>query len=150
MTTENASELTMPRFRLLIVTNAAAAGPASLPPVVRFLIQAASVRFVVSPRLTTPLQWLETDIDGATVQARTRLDAVLGHFGSDLAPISGAIGDDTLLLAIDDAINDFGPDHLLIGLRDHERDGQQERHLLDKVRRRFHMPLTVFEVDEAG
>ena len=148
MTGESTSAMTMPAFRLLIVTDAVAARAASLPPTVRFLIEAASNRFVVSPRLTTPLQWLESDIDEASVRARKRLDAVLDHFASGPAPINGALGNDTLLSAIDDAIYDFEPDHLLIGLRAHERGSLQERHLLEPVRRRFHIPLTVFEVDE--
>ncbi len=72
----------------------------------------------------------------------------MDHFASGPAPIQGALGNDTLISAIDDAVYDFKPDHLLIGLRAHDRDSLQERHLLEPVRRRFHIPLTVFEVDE--
>lgn len=150
MTTEDTPAMTMPRFRLLIVTNAVAPGADSLPPMVRFLIDSASDRFVVSPRLTSPLEWLESDIDRATVQAQSRLNTVLGHFASGSAPIAGTVGDETLISAIDDAVNDFEPDHLLIGLRAHDKDGRQERHLLEGVRRRFRIPLTIFEVDEAS
>jgi hypothetical protein len=140
----------VPSFRLLIVTDAVAADPASLPPIVRFLIEAASDRFVVSPRLTNPFEWLESDIDKATTQAEQRLGAVLAHFDSGPAPLDGAVGDETLLLAIDDAMHDFRPDHLIMGMRTHDHDSWQERHLIEKIRRRFHVPLTVFEIDEQG
>jgi hypothetical protein len=42
----------VPSLRLLIVTDAVAADPGSLPPIVRFLIETASDRFVGSPRGT--------------------------------------------------------------------------------------------------
>jgi hypothetical protein len=148
MTTEGS--VTTVDFRLLIVTNAVAAEVSSLPLSVRLLIEAASSRFVVSPLLTSPLEWLESDIDRATVGARERLEAVLGHFASGSAPIDGALGNDTFLSAIDDAVHDFAPDHLLIGLRARGHDSLQERRFLKSVRRRFSIPLTVFEVDERG
>jgi hypothetical protein len=140
----------IPSLRLLIVTDAVTAGPASLPPVVRFLIETASDRFVVSPRLTSPFEWLESDIDKATTQAEHRLRAVLTHFQSDPAPLDGTVGDETLRLAIEDAMNDFKPDHLIIGMRTHHHESWQERHLIQNVRHRFHVPLTVFEIDDRG
>jgi hypothetical protein len=50
MTDAAESTAVVPSLRLLIVTDAVAADPASLPPIVRFLIETASDRFVVSPR----------------------------------------------------------------------------------------------------
>lgn len=137
-------------LRVLIVSDAVAADPASLPPIVRFLIETASDRFVVSPRLTNPFEWLESDIDKATTQAEKRLRTVLAHFESGRAPLDGAVGDETLRLAIEDAMNDFKPDHLIIGIRTHDHDSWQERHLIENVRNRFHVPLTVFEIDDHG
>jgi hypothetical protein len=139
-----------PSLRLLIVTDAVAADPDSLPPIVRLLIETASDRFVVSPRLTNPFEWLESDIDKATTQAEKRLRTVLTHFASGPAPLDGTVGDETLRLAVEDAMNDFKPDHLIIGIRTHDRDSWQERHLIENVRHRFHVPLTVFEIDDEG
>ena len=139
-----------PSLRLLIVTDAVAADPASLPPIIRYLIDTASDRFVVSPRLTNPFQWLESDIDKATAEAEKRLSAVLTHFETDPAPLDGTVGDETLLLAVEDAMNDFRPDHVIIGIRTRHHDSWQERHLIEKVRHRFHVPLTVFEIDDQG
>jgi hypothetical protein len=150
MTDASKSPAAIPSLRLLIVTDAVAADPASLPPVVRFLIETASDRFVVSPRLTNPFEWLESDIDKATTQAEKRLRTVLTHFQSGLAPLDGTVGDETLRLAIEDAMNDFRPDHLIIGIRTDDHDSWQERHLIENVRHRFHVPLTVFELDDQG
>ena len=46
-------------------------------------------------------------------------------------------------LAFEDAIRDFAPDHLLIGLRA-GHSGWQERGLLDRLQERFGLPMTVF------
>jgi hypothetical protein len=42
--------------------------------------------------------------------------------------------------AFEDAIADFQPDHVLIGLRGPEKSGWQERGLVDKVLERFGLP----------
>ncbi len=64
-----------PNLRLLIATGAAAVDAAALPPLVRFLIEAASDRFVVTSQLPGALHWLVSDIDGATHEADGRLEA---------------------------------------------------------------------------
>jgi hypothetical protein len=64
----------------------------------------------------------------------------------EAAKAEGAVGADDPLLAFEDAIRRFGPDHLLIGLRSQEHAGWQERGLLDQVIERFRIPLTVFQL----
>ncbi len=63
--------------------------------------------------------------------------------GSDA---EGAVGADDPLLAFQDAIDRFSPDHVLIGLRPDDKSGWQERGLLDQVQERFGLPMTVFTV----
>jgi hypothetical protein len=48
--------------------------------------------------------------------------------------------------SIEDAVDGFGPDHLLIGLRAGEKAGWQEKGLLDDIERRFAIPMTVFQL----
>jgi hypothetical protein len=50
------------------------------------------------------------------------------------------------LLAFEDAITEFAPDHLLIALRPQQRAGWQERGLLDQVLERFEIPVTAFQL----
>jgi hypothetical protein len=44
----------------------------------------------------------------------------------------------------------FRPDHILIALRASDHSAWQERHLVDRVREAFHIPITVFEIDRLG
>jgi hypothetical protein len=64
--------------------------------------------------------------------------------------VEGRVGDETPLTAFDDAVDDFRPDHILIALRSSEHAGWQERGLLDNVRERFRLPITVFEIGAEG
>src|SRR3954470_17004375 len=132
--------------RLLIVVGGAAASPADVPPSVRALIDSAETIRVVAPRLPGPLQWLVSDTDKATEQADQRLQAVLGHLDDLGVQAQGEIGADDPLLAFEDAVQDFSPDHLLIALRSQDRAGWQERGLLERLQDRFAIPLTVFQL----
>jgi hypothetical protein len=71
---------------------------------------------------------------------------VLGQLDEMGARATGRVGADDPLTALEDAIRDFGPDHLLIGLRPEDQAGWQERGLIDRVQERFGIPTTVFEV----
>jgi hypothetical protein len=137
--------------RLLIATGEAAASERELPPLIRALIDSASEILVISPVLIGRLQWLASDTDQARYEADERLSTVLGHIDT-LAPeaaVRGQVGDDTPFTAFSDAIRDFLPDHILIGLRGGDHSGWQERGLLGEIKE-FGIPLTVFELDRAG
>jgi hypothetical protein len=133
-------------LRLLIAAGEVAAGPEELPRSIRSLIDAADDILVVAPRLPGRWEWLSSATDRATEQADERLQTVLGHLEEIGAEAKGAVGADDPLLAFEDAIRQFSPDHILIALRSEERAGWQERDLLDQVLERFGLPLTVFQV----
>jgi len=138
--------------RLLIATGEAAASVDELPPPVRGLVESASEILVISPVLVSRLRWLTSDTDRARYEADERLGIVLGHVEA-IAPEAEArarIGDETPLTAFDDAVREFQPDRILIALRSADHDAWQERNLVDEIRRRFHVPITVFEIDRAG
>lgn len=54
------------------------------------------------------------------------------------------------MTAFDDAVRDFRPDHVLVALRAWEHADWQERDLVDAVRERYRLPVTVFEIDPEG
>jgi hypothetical protein len=138
--------------RLLIATGEAAASLEELPSLIRALVQSASEIVVVTPMLVSGLQWLASDSDRARYEADERLASVLGHV-EDVAPgasVRGEVGDDTPMTALDDVMRQFRPDHILIALRSSDHDAWQEQGLLDDIRRAFHIPMTVFEIDQAG
>jgi hypothetical protein len=138
------------RRRLLVATGAAVAEIDELPPLVRGLIDAASDVLVITPILPGGLQWLASDTDRARHEADERLATVLGHMEAMDVQVEGRVGDETPLTAFDDAVAEFRPDHILIALRSSENAGWQEWGLLDKVRERFRLPVTVFEIGPEG
>jgi hypothetical protein len=134
--------------RLLVAAGAAVADVSTLPALVRGLLDAASDILVVTPVLPGRLEWLASDTDRARYEADARLEAVLGQFEELELPAAGRAGDETPLTALDDAVRSFAPDHILIALRGAQDADWQERGLVDQVRRRFGLPVTVFVVEE--
>jgi hypothetical protein len=132
--------------RLLIAAGEAATTPAQLPFGVRSLIDSADAIMVIAPRLPGRLDWITSDTDRATELADERLRVVLGQLNESGSPARGRVAADDPLLAFEDAIRDFAPDHLLIGLRRGDRAGWQERGLLDQIQERFAIPMTVFQL----
>jgi len=132
--------------RLLIVSGGAASDLEQLPPSVRLLIDGAEELLVVSPTLPSRLAWLASDTDRTREVADERLGAVVGQLESTGASVEGAVGADDPLLAFEDAIADFHPQHILIALRSSEESGWQERGLIEAVGERFGLPLTVFRI----
>jgi hypothetical protein len=136
--------------RLLVATGAAVADVEELPSLVRGLLNAASDVLVITPILPGVLQWLVSDTDRARHEADERLNTVLGHLAELDVPAEGRVGDETPLTAFEDAVRDFEPDHILIALRSGEDAGWQERGLVDQIRARFRIPITIFEIGPAG
>ena len=132
--------------RLLIVTGGAASDLGEIPTSARLLIDAADEILVVAPTLPTRIAWLASDTDKTREIADQRLQAVLSQISEAGAPAEGVVGADDPLLAFEDAVADFDPDHILIALRGPEDSGWQENGLPEKVFERFGLPLTVFRV----
>jgi len=134
--------------RLLIAVGEAAGSADELPAGVRAVIESADEIMVIAPRLPGRLDWLMSDTDKATAQADARLAAVLGQLDEAGRAVSGRIGADEPMLAFEDAVREFSPDHLLIALRRSDRAGWQEQGLLEGLLERFGLALTVFEIGE--
>jgi len=136
--------------RLLVVADAAIADVDELPPLVRGVIDGAGELYVVTPTLPGRLDWLASHTNPARHAADERLDRVLGQLRSIGTEADGRTGDEDILTAFADAVEEFRPDHLLIALRDSDQANWQERGLIARVRERFDRPLTIFSLDEQG
>jgi hypothetical protein len=139
-----------PIQRLLMVADSAVADTDELPPSVRALLAEADEVYVVTPSLPGRLAWLTDDVDQPRHRADERLATVLRHMRTIGAQVRGRIGDDTMLVAFDDAVADFQPDHILIGLLSADHANWQERGLIQQVRERFGLPLTTYVIDRRG
>jgi hypothetical protein len=132
--------------RLLIAVGEAIRSADELPAGVRALIDTADDIMVIAPRLPGRLDWLTSDTDRATAKADERLGEVLGQLDEAGRPARGRIGADDPMLAFEDAVREFVPDHLLIALRRADRAGWQEQGLLEELLERFELALTVFAI----
>ena len=134
--------------RLLIAAGEVASDARDLPFGVQQLISSSEEVLVIAPTLMSRFEWLASATDNAREHADERLKLVLGQVSELGARAEGAVAADDPLLAFEDAVGDFAPDHILIGLRSGDRAGWQERGLLDKVVDGFGLPVTVFELPQ--
>jgi lactam utilization protein B len=114
------------------------------------MIDAAAEVYVITPSLPGRLDWLTDAVDRSRHLADERLDSVLGHVRALGAHASGRRGDDVTLTAFADAVAEFQPDHILIGLRSSEHANWQERGLIEHVSERFGLPVTSYAIDCGG
>ena len=134
--------------RLLVVAGSAASNLGKVPFGARTLIDGASEILVVAPALPSRLAWLASDTDRTREVADERLGAVLEQLEDTGTPVEGTVGADDPLLAFEDAVADFHPDHILIALRGPDQSGWQERGLIEQVFERFGLPVTAFKVGD--
>jgi hypothetical protein len=132
--------------RLLVAVGAAAENPDQIPSGVRLLLEQAEEILVISPALPDRLHWLVSDTDKARSAADERLATVLGHLDEIGQGAQGEVGADDPVLAFTDAVDEFHPDHILIGLRGSAEADWQEHGLIEKIFERFRLPVTVFSI----
>jgi hypothetical protein len=132
--------------RLLIAVGAAAESAEQVPEGVRALVDHADEILVIAPALPDRIHWLVSDTDKARIGADERLGTVLGQLEQIGHEAKGTVGADDPLLAFDDAIEEFKPDHVLIAIRGPGEADWQEHGLVDRILERFGLPVTVFPV----
>jgi hypothetical protein len=134
-------------MKLLIAAGEAASELSELPGGIRALLDRAEGILVIAPTLPDRLRWLSSDTDKTRALADERLATVLSQLEDVDKEAAGAVGSDDPLVAFEDAIRDFAPDHILIALRPPSKAGWQERDLVEQVISRFGLPVTAFVVD---
>ena len=132
--------------RLLIAAGESVTETSELPFGVRVLLDAADEILVIAPTLPSRFEWLASAIDKAEERADERLEAVLGQLSDLGAEAAGQVGADDPLLAFEDAIRQFSPDHILIALRCGGGSWMAGARPLDALHERFGLPLTTFLV----
>jgi hypothetical protein len=141
-----------PARRVLVLTNEDLAEANEVPEAIRPLVGQAEEIFVIAPTLTTWLQWVATDIDGARVAADQRLHTVFDHMHADgLRPV-GTVGAENQLVAIADALAEFDADLIVLRLHAPEggRESWHEHGIAARVRSHFDLPTKAFFFDDEG
>ena len=138
--------------RVLVVSNEELAEANEVPDEIRPLLDAAEEIYVIAPTLTSWLQWVASDVDGARVTADERLRRVFDHMHADGLQPRGSVGDEDQVVAIADALTDFDAD--LIVLRLHNPgsadESWHEHEIVERVRSYFGVPTVAFFFDEEG
>ena len=132
--------------RLLIGAGATGDGLAELPADIRNLIDSSEEILVMSPALPSRLEWLASDTDKTREKADERLMDLMGQLDDDDTEVKGTVGADDPMLAFEEAVAEFNPDHILVVLRPDERSGWQESGLVDALVDRFDVPVTSFKL----
>lgn len=136
----------MPIQRLLIGAGAAQDHFSEIPEGVRLLIDSAEEILVMAPALPSRLEWLASDTDKTRERADERLREVVSQLDDTDSEVKGTVGADDPILAFEEAVAEFPPDHILLALRSGERSGWQENGLIDEVIDRFGVPVTSFKI----
>lgn len=132
--------------KLLIGAGAAVDDVGELPGEARGLIDEAEEILVMAPELPSRLQWLASDTDKTREKADERMHEVVRELDEPDTHVKGTVGADDPMLAFEEAVAEFGPDHILVVLRPEGRSGWQEDGLIEQLRQRFDLPVTSFRL----
>jgi hypothetical protein len=138
-------------FRLLVIAAHTVAGPQLRDQIAdRVSGREATVR-VVSPALTdSALKHAMGDVDEAIEAAGKRLEESLDEVRRAGVEATGAVGDSDPLLAIEDALQSFPADEILILTHDTDGGRWLEDDAFERARRKFEPPITHVVVEDAG
>jgi hypothetical protein len=154
---DHASEIASERVamqRLLIVAAAEATGPDVREAVAERIRGGVSEIRIVAPSLTeSVLERTMGDVDDAIAAAQGRLDRVLEEIrgleglGEPEAITSGAVGDTDVRLAIQDALQTFDADEILIVAHEDDPFAQEHEGIAD-AQKSFEPPMTLLYVTQ--
>jgi hypothetical protein len=106
---------------------------------------------LVAPAMTeSPFQHAMGDVDDARHAADERLEPMVEGLRSGNGDITAAVGDSDPVVAIEDALQTFPADEILIVTRGGGDEGWLEGDLFERARRKFEPPLTHAVVAGAG
>lgn len=123
-----------------------------IPEPLRPFIDHADDVYVVAPMLSTRAGSPSDRIDSAHATAEERLQTVSDHMCTCGFRAHGRAAEDDPLTAIDEALNEFQPDLILVRLNapSSEHRSLPERRLAEQVRAHFGLPAIAFFLDNQG
>jgi GABA permease len=130
--------------RILVVANQTVEGPELLDEIRNRARGRRRVELlVVSPSLSvTRLQRLAGDVDDARDEAEGRLRRSVATLERAGYAVRGRTGDEDPLMAVEDALREFGADEVIVSTLPPETSRWLERGLVGQVRERVDVPVT--------
>lgn len=104
---------------------------------------------VVAPALNGPARFWMSDVDGAIARAEEVQEETVDRMDADGLDAAGDTGESDPLLAIQDALQTFAADEIVVFTH---QDGQRNwlaEDVLDEARRRFDPPVRHMLVEDA-
>ncbi len=136
--------------RTLVVANEATVGAEMRDALLRHLGGGLGQVFVVAPALSdSALKHTLGDVDGAIAPAEDRLRRTLEELHNAGIEANGEVGDADPMLAINDEIQKFHPDRILVVAHRDEDGAFAERGLLEQAQRDLDLPVVELVVDHA-
>jgi GABA permease len=130
-----------PVDRLLAVANETLAGPDLLRAIDELVAPGGEVR-VICPALVSRARFWTSDLGAGLVDASGRLARSLDALHHRGLLATGGVGDADPLLAIEDALQQFAAEHLLISTHPPHRSTWLERSVVERAQLRFGLPVT--------
>jgi GABA permease len=139
------------RRRILVIANETVGGEALLQELQNRARGHNSEILVVTPALPgSRAQHWASDTDGATEQARQRMELSVLEIERLGLRARGEIGDSDPNIAIEDALRVFPADEIVISTHPAERSHWLERGVVERAREEIELPVTHVVVDLAA
>jgi hypothetical protein len=136
--------------RILVVADEAVAGAELRDRLVEHLGEGTGSVFVVAPALVdSGLKHTLGDVDGAIEPAEERLKQTLEELHGAGIEATGEVGDSDPMVAIQDEIQKFQPDQVLLVAHGATDSAFAERGLLEQAQRDLDLPVVELVVDRA-
>lgn len=90
------------------------------------------------------------DVDGPAVEARERLDRILGDLRSRGFAVSGTVGDGDPMVAVGDGLAEFAADEIVVVSHVDSEIEHAEKDLWQRLSTDFHPPVTLLKVGQTG
>jgi GABA permease len=135
---------------LLVVANETVEGTVLVETVRDVALSRDADVLVVAPALNTRLRHWMSDSDGAHAAARQRLENTLARLRAAGVRARGNVGDADPLRAMEDAMQLFGADEIVVGTHPEERSNWLAHDLVARACARFGLPVVHVVVDVAA
>jgi len=135
------------RKRILVVANETVSGEALRETIERLAYGYDAEVLVVCPALNTRFKHWLSDVDDAITAATGRLEASLAALAELGISAQGRVGDSDPVQAIEDALQTFPADDIIVSTHPHGRSNWLEKGVVERAREHFDQPITHVVVD---